>query len=597
MEILQALVIGLAALILTPGFLFYFDVTPKVVVVLLGTAILLLWDAFKREAGGRLSRVFTVLVVLQLTSLGLSAVLSERQALSVVGSNWRRFGLVTQAAVFLFAWMLAWRAAGRPDRVRTILRGVSATGVLVASFGILQYSGWDPLVGGAAYHIGEGFWTIVRPPGTLGYVSYFANWLLVTIFLSLVLARNEADLIWRRIAYTSAALSFVAMLLTGTRAALLGLGAGLCVWLFRSGFRVSRAWILAGVGVCLAMAGFYVSPPGQPLRSRMRWFVEDPWGGARPSLWRDSLAMFWHRPIAGYGPEVFTATFPHFESEKLARAYPDFIHESPHNIFLDAAVSQGVIGVSILALLFAVGFRKASAGLAAALAAAVVAQQFTVFTVPTALITFVTLALAVACDAGPPVEGKEPFAAVRYATPLFAMVFLYVAIRLAGADYELALAQRSLKHNDAASAAADYASYVHWRLPGSSADLWYSRANLDLARKAANPMVRFQTLIQAGAAGVRATQTSEDPVNAWYSLATLYAAQNDAADTERCLRSAIAASPTWFKPHWTLAQVLVLEGKLADAEQEAATAVRLNGGKNPEVSETLEHIRAQTGRQ
>jgi tetratricopeptide (TPR) repeat protein len=306
--------------------------------------------------------------------------------------------------------------------------------------------------------------------------------------------------------------------------------------------------------------------------------------------------MFWRRPVAGYGPEVFTATFPHFESERLARAYPDFLHESPHNIFLDAAVSQGVIGVSILALLFAAGFRKASPGLAAALAAALVAQQFTVFTVPTALLTFVTLALAVAGDAGPPLDGKEPFAAFRYVTPLFGMIFLYVAIRLAGADYELALAQRSLTHADAAAGAADYARYVHWRLPGSSADLWYSRANLDMAQKATNPMVRFQALIQAGAAGVRATQTSEDPVNAWYSLATLYAAQNDAADTERCLRSAIAASPNWFKPHWTLAQVLVVEGKLSEAEREARTAVRLNGGKNPEVSETLDHIRIQRER-
>jgi O-antigen ligase len=596
MEILQALVIGLAALILTPGFFFYFDVTPKVVVVLLGTAILLLWDAFKRDAGGRVSRFYSILVALQLASLGLSTMLSERQALSLIGSNWRRFGLVTQAAVFLFAWMLAWRTAGRPDRVRIILRGVAATGILVSLFGILQYSGWDPLLGGAAYHIGEGFWTIVRPPGTLGYVSYFATWLLVTIFLSLVLARSEADLLWRRIAYASAALSFIAMLLTGTRAALLGLVAGLCVWLFRAGFRIPRSWILGGVGICLAAAGFYFSPPGQPLRSRMRWFIEDPWGGARPSLWRDSLAMFGHRPIAGYGPEVFTATFPHFESEKLASSYPDFIHESPHNIFLDAAVSQGVIGVSILGLLFVAGFRKASAGLAAALTAAIVAQQFTVFTVPTALITFVTLALAVSGDASPPIESKETFAAVRYVTPLFGMIFLYVAIRLAGADYQLALAQRSLQRGDTASAAADYASYVRWRLPGSSADLWYSRANLDVAQKAKTPMVRFQSLIQAGAAGVRATQTSEDPVNAWYSLATLYAVQNDAADTERCLRSAIAASPTWFKPHWTLAQVLVLEGRIGEAEAEAETAVRCNGGKNPEVAQTLDDIRARRGR-
>ena len=62
---------------------------------------------------------------------------------------------------------------------------------------------------------------------------------------------------------------------------------------------------------------FYIGPLGQPLRSRARWFTEDPWGGARPLLWRDSLRMGMARPLFGYGPETFTATFPHYESREL----------------------------------------------------------------------------------------------------------------------------------------------------------------------------------------------------------------------------------------------------------------------------------------
>src|SRR5258708_9588330 len=41
--------------------------------------------------------------------------------------------------------------------------------------GIAQYFGLDPILPVAGYHIGEGIWTIVRPPSTLGYVSYFAR--------------------------------------------------------------------------------------------------------------------------------------------------------------------------------------------------------------------------------------------------------------------------------------------------------------------------------------------------------------------------------------------------------------------------------------
>jgi hypothetical protein len=57
------------------------------------------------------------------------------------------------------------------------------------------------------------------------------------------------------------------------------------------------------------------------------------------------------------------------------------------------------------------------------------------------------------------------------------------------------------------------------------------------------------------------------------------------------LRAAIAAKPAWFKSHWMLAQVLRLEGRTEEALREAALAAELNGGKNPEVTRTLEEIR------
>ena len=43
MALCQAMLLGLIALIITPGYFCYFDVTPKVVVLLLGTSALLLW--------------------------------------------------------------------------------------------------------------------------------------------------------------------------------------------------------------------------------------------------------------------------------------------------------------------------------------------------------------------------------------------------------------------------------------------------------------------------------------------------------------------------------------------------------------------------
>ena len=585
MGILLAGAIALAALIVTPSWLFYFDVTPKVAVVLLAAAGGLVWGVFSSGAGGRKTRFFTILLAAQVVSLALSTALSTRPALSLVGTNWRRYGALVQCGVLVLAWLVAWYTAGDPMRIRTILRGIAVTGILVSLYGIAQYFGWDPILPAAAYHVGEGFWTIVRPPGTLGYVSYFATWLVFTVFLSLALLRLESDTAWRATACAAAALACLAMVLTGTRAAMLGLAAGEAVWLFRKGLRIPRKWLLAAGGGCLVLAAFYISPAGHSLRTRMRWFVEDPWGGARPRLWRDSLAMFLHRPILGYGPEVYTAEFPRYESQELARAYPDFVYESPHNMFLDAAVAQGLPGLFVLCGLVVLGFRTARPGLAAALAAGVVAQQFTVFTVPTALLTFVTIALAVS-QAGKPVRLPKYVLAP-------AAAFLYASLCFVISDHALAQAREALNRGDEPSAGGRFAQYQRWRLPGSGGDLWYSRASLNLAQRSNNPAVHFQALIQAGIAGVRATTTAEDPVNAWYSMAILYAAQNDAAGTEKSLRAAISANPNWFKPHWTLAQVLRLQHRLPEAEQEAELAVSLDAGKDPEVARTLAEIRTR----
>jgi hypothetical protein len=376
---------------------------------------------------------------------------------------------------------------------------------------------------------------------------------------------------------------------------MLGLAAGIAVWMVSRGFRVPRR--VLGVSALLVLAGiaFYYSPPGWQLRSRTRWFVEDASGGARVRLWQDSLSMAVRRPL-GYGPETFTAAFPRFESPALARAYPDFLHESPHNIFLDAWVSQGIPGLVILLGFCWVGlaaaWRSKQVWLAAGLAAIVVSQMFTVFTMPTAMVFYTTIAISVGAGRETPAATPKWEIWPRWVLALF---LVYGAVRLTLADRQLELAKSALERGDVPAASAHDSDYDRLRLPGTGSDLWYSRTCSNLAATTANPLVRVQAMAQAGAAGTRATLTSEEPFNAWYSLSALYAGQNDIASTERCLRAAIAARPNWFKPHWTLAQVLRLEGRLEEAENEAALAADRNGGKNPEVTHTLDEIRALRG--
>lgn len=178
-----------------------------------------------------------------------------------------------------------------------------------------------------------------------------------------------------------------------------------------------------------------------------------------------------------------------------------------------------------------------------------------------------------------------------------ALALVYCAGRYLAADRELALAKSALERGDVTAAAARYLKYDARRFPGTGSDLWFSRACSSVAAGSGNPIVRVQALGQAGTAAIRATRTSEEPFNAWYNLSALYAARNDSAGTERALRAAIEARPNWFKPHWVLAQVLRLEGRLPEAEPEASIAADRNGGKNPEVNRTLLEIRQLRGEQ
>ena len=210
-------------------------------------------------------------------------------------------------------------------------------------------------------------------------------------------------------------------------------------------------------------------------------------------------------------------------------------------------------------------------------------------TVPTAVLFFTTIALAVGLASE--ATASRPSIVWLAAAPVIGLALAYVAFRLVAADLALEETKRSLDAADLRAASASYESYGRWRLPGAGADLWYSRALMDLARKSSDMALIERAFVQSEDAAERAIQGAEEPFNAWYNAAQLTALENNYAGTERCLRAAILAHPYWFKPHWTLAQVLALQTRGEEAEREARLAVDLDGGKDREVLETLRQIR------
>jgi hypothetical protein len=223
--------------------------------------------------------------------------------------------------------------------------------------------------------------------------------------------------------------------------------------------------------------------------------------------------------------------------------------------------------------------------LAAALAAGLVSQQFTGLTVPTAVLIYATAAFCVNYERK--IGGEWQTRWSRSVAALAAAALLYFAVRMTVADAALAGAQRAINRGDETAAASHYARYQRWRLPGPSADVWYSRASLQLAQKTDQPAVRLQALVQAQTAAWRATSSANDPFDAWYNLAAFDSMRSDRGAVERELLQAVTARPTWFKPHWALARLYALESREWDASREASLAITLDGGKDSEVTSSL----------
>jgi len=505
--------------------------------------------------------------------------------------------LLSETGLLLFVLLAAgWLARDR-DNLRKLLRASTLAGALAAVYSIAQYLGRDPFLQSSAYEVGEEPYRIVRPPGTLGHADYFADWLVAASFLALALAGVE-KIPWRkRSAVGTCLLTMLAIVLTGTRGALLGILFGVLVLIFAR--RIRSREVALGAAFVAGVAVLFFAPAGARLRARLHWSIEDARGGARLLLWRDSVQMAEHRPVSGYGPETFATEFPRFESIELARAYPDFYHESPHNMFLDTLTSEGLVGLLTLLCLCGLGAWAATnawrlghplaAPLSAAFAGLLIAQQFAVLVFTTSLYFHLLIALLIVTIL--PQQSLQATGTARsrwilaLSLPASLMLALFTTHLLA-ADHAQAVAEQRIAAGDVNAAASAYRNVLGRQFHGVGDDLAYSRAMQALAVRTPIFATRLAASQQALESGIRAVTSAEDRQNAWYNLATLLANQNDAAGVERSLRNAIAWAPNWFKPHWTLAQFLELTNRHEEALAEARTAVECDGNKDREVTET-----------
>jgi O-antigen ligase len=597
MVVLLAVLGAVLPILIAPGLFFHYDATPKLILLILVTAASLLRPP--RQIGAdvaslwsrRSGRTLILLCAGEVFWFSLATAASARPRISLLGSGWREFGLAAIVSLTIAVALSAAHLARRKESIPVALRALTVAGIVTSLYGTAQYFGVDPLQNALAYRAYAGDAFIVRPPGTMGHADYFGWWLAVDLFCAVALIRIETGG-WRTFGIVAVFCMGISTLLTGTRAALLAAIAGTVTLaiLERTQLR-ARHLVLPVVCACL-FAAFVISPPGARVRARIAWSQEEPAGGARPLLWRDSFRMARAKPFFGFGPETFPAAFPRFESEQLASLYPDFYHESPHNLLLDALTSGGIpallltLGWGGLGIYAAVAARRAGSVLAAplssALVATAVASLFSSAVLTPLLLTALAISVLIALQPPDETVSLRIGAPVLVAFGATAVALSVFAVCLAVSDFRL---ERFQRHPSVTTYA-----------PGLIApeDIYSSRMLAGACREAPSQAAQMECHQTAVHAAARATVTADDPANAWYNLSLFTALQNDAAGTMMALRRATQAAPNWFKPHWTLAELLSRQGDPAAARSEAARAVTLDGNRNAEVSSTLLRLKEKS---
>jgi len=572
-------------LALAPGLFFFFDVTPKAVLLFAGTALAMGSLAIHppQRNAFRLTRAGALFFGLFAASLVVSTARSSEMIVSIVGSDWRRFGMAAELAFCPVAFWFWLRLQADSRFGMFCLTLLCAAGLVASSYGLAQFLGFDPFLDAKYYQTDLRPGIITRPPSTFGHAIYFANFCLLAIGGGLALARTAGPAARRYLGYATAILASAGMLTTDTRAALLGAIVGILAVAAVAKTRFRR-WVTAGlIGVPVLAASFIWLGTAAGYKNRL---LRDT-GGSRLLLWRDSSRMALHGGLFGFGPEIFAREAPKFRGDDTAATFPDNYDESPHNIFLDSWVAGGMVGLVGLIGIISLGMialaRRSHVQptfgrpLFGAFAAAVFSQQFSCFVLPTAIgLLVITMVGLRAREEGTTAELGSPKSRWIWRSVLvpLAAIAVFAAAMVGIPDFERGRLPRLISEGKLKEGIEVYRAGSFGNPPGTAADLWFCRRMNEVFRRSADAGVKAEAYRASMAAAARATRDADSPSLGYYEMSTLHASAGDLNAAERELHDALDWSPKWYRAHWALAEILAVEGRDAERRAEAEKALQ-----------------------
>ncbi len=279
-----------------------------------------------RSAVSRLRSMDGIIIVFVLFGIVSVALASN------FGVAMREFRVVVIEPALLYALV---RASGlTPRDLHRLIIAFIASAFAVSAIGIYQYVFTDWVI------VGEGVRRVLAVYGSPNNLALYLDRAL-PLAIALFILRDQARLRHRWFYLGIAIVIAVALYLTFSRGAWLGMVAGLaCIGFF--GNQPIRLALFA----LLLIGAILMIPFLQTERAQSLCQIGTGTGFFRVSVWQSAIEMIRDHPITGVGLDNFLYEYPKYIHPEAWRE-PNLSH--PHNIVLDFWARLGIGGVIVLA--------------------------------------------------------------------------------------------------------------------------------------------------------------------------------------------------------------------------------------------------------
>jgi O-antigen ligase len=343
-------IIFFVPLVITPNHLIFPFIVPKILAFRVLAVVLMVAYGLLLIASYKKYKIQKTPLNIAVAIFALSAILSTVFSTDVHRSFWdsheRMLGLFTLLHYFAFYYIATTVIKGE-KKWRQLMFTFLVAANIVFILGVLQRINPEFL-----YNRGTD-----RVSGTLGNAIYLGGYGMFSFFLSLFLLTKE-KLQWKKIFYVvTAVMGIIAVVISGTRGAFLGLlGGATVVWLGYSflleGHKKIKLWLLVIFFIASSLLGVAflnrdkVFVQNIPLIGRVvTTTLSSTTAQTRWMAWGIALQGWKEKPVLGWGVNNYFFAFnKHYRPEFLKYGYRETWFDNAHNATLNSLTAQGLVG-------------------------------------------------------------------------------------------------------------------------------------------------------------------------------------------------------------------------------------------------------------